>query len=103
VQSIVDILPVDGARAMLMGERQGAALRRRQQFSTVLTFEDLQNELAEGPCLEAYRFGLPVSIQDLGGHHPITTVSCAGAVRHRHDGERAEPPESAQPDDPPAT
>jgi GAF domain-containing protein len=64
MQSIVEILPVDGAGVMLMNARQELHFIAASD-STVLAFEDLQNELGEGPCLEAYRFGLPVSIQDL--------------------------------------
>jgi diguanylate cyclase (GGDEF)-like protein len=64
VQAIVDILPVTGAGVMLMGDRQELHFIAASD-TTVMTIERLQNELAEGPCLEAYQFGLPVTIDDL--------------------------------------
>lgn len=64
VQSIVDILPVTGAGVMLMGERQDLHFIAASD-ATVMEIERLQNQLGEGPCLEAYRFGLPVAVDEL--------------------------------------
>jgi len=64
VQSIVEVLPITGAGVMLMGERQELHFIAASD-STVMAIERLQNELAEGPCLEAYRFGVSVAIDDL--------------------------------------
>ena len=64
VLSIVEILPVTGAGVMLMGQRQELHFIAASN-DKVMTFEHLQNELGEGPCLEAYRYGLPVAITDL--------------------------------------
>jgi diguanylate cyclase (GGDEF)-like protein len=64
VQAIVDILPVTGAGVMLMGDRNELHFIAASD-ATVMTIERLQNELTEGPCLDAYRFGLPVTIDDL--------------------------------------
>ena len=65
VRRIVDIMPVTGAGVTLISPdseprfiaaSNGAAMR----------FEQLQTELAEGPCLEAYRTGEAVAVADLG-------------------------------------
>jgi diguanylate cyclase (GGDEF)-like protein len=64
VKRIVDILPVTGAGVMLMGERQELHFVAASN-STVLEIETLQNELIEGPCLDAYRTGELVSVPDL--------------------------------------
>ena len=64
VQSVVNILPIDGAGVMLMGARQELHFIASSN-ETVMAIERLQNQLAEGPCLEAYRFGLPVALPDL--------------------------------------
>jgi len=61
VLSIIDILPVTGAGVMLMGERQALHFIAASD-EKVMAIERLQNKLGEGPCLEAYRFGLPVAI-----------------------------------------
>ena len=64
VKRIADILPVTGAGVMLMGEGQELHFVAASN-STVLEIETLQNELIEGPCLDAYRTGEPVSVPDL--------------------------------------
>ena len=64
VVRIVDILPVTGAGVMLMGT--GGELHFIAASNEVVTLiEGLQNELHEGPCLEAYRTGEPVAVTDL--------------------------------------
>ena len=64
LESIVDILPVTGAGVMLMGDRQQLHFTAASD-NKIMAIERLQNELGEGPCLEAYMYGLPVSISDL--------------------------------------
>ena len=64
VLSIVEILPVSGAGVMLMGRDEQLHFLAASN-DTVMAIETLQNELSEGPCLEAYLYGLPVAISDL--------------------------------------
>ncbi len=64
VLRIVDILPITGAGVMLMGEQQDLHFVAASD-EAVLLIEGLQNELHEGPCLDAYRSGQPVAITDL--------------------------------------
>ena len=64
VARIVDILPVTGAGVMLMGADQELHFLAATN-DTLLAIESLQNELIEGPCLDAYESGHPVSIPDL--------------------------------------
>jgi diguanylate cyclase (GGDEF)-like protein len=64
VGRIVDVLPVTGAGVMLMGPADELHFVAASD-DEILTIQTLQNELDEGPCLEAYRSGDPVSIPDL--------------------------------------
>jgi diguanylate cyclase (GGDEF)-like protein len=64
VLSIVEILPVTGAGVMLMGADDQLHFLAASN-EKVMAIETLQNELREGPCLEAYLYGLPVAISDL--------------------------------------
>ncbi len=64
VQRIVDVLPITGAGVMLMGPASELHFAAASN-ETILQMETLQNELGEGPCLEAYRTGEPVGIADL--------------------------------------
>jgi len=64
VLRIVDILPVTGAGVMLMEEDQELHFVAASN-EVVLRIEGLQNELREGPCLEAYRSGQAVAVTDL--------------------------------------
>ncbi len=64
VLRMVDILPVSGAGVMLMGGRQELHFVAASN-DVVLRIERLQNELREGPCLEAYRTGEAVAVDDL--------------------------------------
>lgn len=63
-QVAVDVLAVDGAALSLIVD--GA---HRQPISTFdgrsAEVEELQLTLGEGPCLDAYRFGVPVLVGDL--------------------------------------
>ncbi len=64
VLRVVDILPVTGAGVMVMGDRQELHFVAASN-EVVTRIEGLQNELHEGPCLEAYRTGVAVSVTDL--------------------------------------
>lgn len=64
VLRIVDVLPVTGAGVMLMGPSDELHFAAASN-ETILKIESLQNELAEGPCLEAYRTGEAVAIPQL--------------------------------------
>ena len=64
VGRIIDVLPVTGAGVMLMGPGDDLHFVAASD-EEILTIQTLQNELDEGPCLEAYRSGDPVSIPDL--------------------------------------
>jgi diguanylate cyclase (GGDEF)-like protein len=64
VLRVLDVVPVTGAGVMLMGDGDelhfvAASDDRIQQIQV------LQNELAEGPCLQAYRTSRPVAVPDL--------------------------------------
>ena len=64
VHRIVDIMPVTGAGVTLISP--GVEPRFIAASSdAALSFEQLQSELAEGPCLVAYADGAAVSIPDL--------------------------------------
>lgn len=65
VGRIVDVLPVTGAGVMLMGPADALRFVAASD-AAILEIEALQNELAEGPCLEAYRTGEAVAVSDLG-------------------------------------
>ena len=64
VVNIVDVLPVTGAGVMLMGGEQQLHFVAASN-AMVLEIESLQNELGEGPCLEAYRTDEAVAVPDL--------------------------------------
>jgi diguanylate cyclase (GGDEF)-like protein len=64
VKRIVGVLPVSGAGVMLMGARDELHFAAASNVA-ILAIETLQNELGEGPCLEAYRSGEAVSVPDL--------------------------------------
>lgn len=64
VERIVDILPVSGAGVTLI--EPGSAPRYvAASDDDALLFERLQSDLNQGPCLEAFRTGLPVAVPDL--------------------------------------
>ena len=64
VERIVDILPVSGAGVSLI-EPDTAPRYVAASDDDALMFERLQSDLNEGPCLDAYRTGLPVAVPDL--------------------------------------
>lgn len=64
VSRIVDILPVTGAGVMLMGGHDELHFIAASN-EVVTRIEGLQNELHEGPCLEAYATGRAVAVTDL--------------------------------------
>ncbi|MGH8931612.1 MAG: GAF domain-containing protein [Egibacteraceae bacterium] len=63
-RACIDLLGVSGAGVMLMAERmhQGTAYATDD---IIQRLEDLQNNAAEGPCLDAYNLGRPVFEPDL--------------------------------------
>jgi diguanylate cyclase (GGDEF)-like protein len=65
VQRVVDVLSVTGAGVMLMGDADELHFAAASNEG-ILEIETLQNELGEGPCLEAYRSGVAVSVPELG-------------------------------------
>lgn len=76
VDRIVEVLPITSAGVTLISHgstphyiaaSNGAARR----------FELLQNELGEGPCVEAFQSGQPVSCTDLAGDGRFPTFSAA--------------------------
>lgn len=64
VSRIVGIIPVTGAGVMLMSDNDDLHFLAASN-ATVRAIEVLQNELSEGPCLDAYRTGEPVAVPDL--------------------------------------
>jgi diguanylate cyclase (GGDEF)-like protein len=64
VQRIVEIMPISGAGVTLITE--GSEPRYvAASNNAALAFEKLQSELAEGPCLLAFRSGEAVSVPDV--------------------------------------
>ena len=64
VQRIVEIMPISGAGVTLISE--GAAPRYvAASNAAALTYEKLQTELDEGPCLVAFRTGEAVAVADI--------------------------------------
>jgi hypothetical protein len=64
VERIVDVLPVSGAGVMVMGRDDDLHFIAASD-DIILEIQTLQNELGEGPCLEAYRSGEPTIVPDL--------------------------------------
>jgi diguanylate cyclase (GGDEF)-like protein len=64
VERIVDVLPITGSGVMVMGASNDLHFVAASN-EAILEVETLQNELGEGPCLEAYRSGRPVAVPDL--------------------------------------
>ena len=64
VLRIVEVLPITGAGVALMGSSDELHFAAASN-ETILEIERLQNELDEGPCLEAYRSGEAVAVPDL--------------------------------------
>lgn len=68
VRRIVDILPITGAGVTLI-EEGSVPHYVAASNATALTFEKLQTELDEGPCLAAFRSGTAVSSPDIRLEH----------------------------------
>ena len=64
VKRIVDILPVTAAGVTLISPGTDPRYVAASNDSA-LRYEELQTELGEGPCLEAYSTGLAVAVPDL--------------------------------------
>ena len=82
VTRVVDILPVTGAGVMVMGER-GDLRFVAASNEVVMRIEGLQNELHEGPCLQAYCTGEAVAITDLAsdtGFPQFSPRACADGL-----------------------
>src|SRR5579863_10372512 len=62
----VALLEVSGAAVVLMSEEEPGALTT-SFGARVAEIEDLQFALGEGPCLEAFRDGVPVLEPELSG------------------------------------
>lgn len=65
-RACIDLLPVTGAGVMLMAERAHQGTLHATDTVTK-QLEDLQNAVAEGPCIDSYRLGRPVLEPDLAG------------------------------------
>src|SRR6202020_681122 len=64
VRRIVDIMPVTGAGVTLISADREPRFVAASN-GDAMRFEQLQTELAEGPCLAAYRTGEAVAVPDL--------------------------------------
>jgi diguanylate cyclase (GGDEF)-like protein len=94
VQRIVDVLPITAAGVTLISE--GNAPRYvAASDEAALTFERLQTEIGEGPCLAAYDSGEAVTLPDLrvDDRFPLFTAAARAAglvavftfpLRHGH-------------------
>jgi diguanylate cyclase (GGDEF)-like protein len=65
VERIVDVLPITAAGVTLISPGSNPHYVAASDESA-LRYEELQTELADGPCLEAYRTGQAVAVSDLG-------------------------------------
>lgn len=65
-RATVALLPVAGAGVMLMADRAHQGTLHATD-ARIQRLEELQNAVAEGPCIDAYRLGRPVLEPDLGG------------------------------------
>ena len=79
VARIVQILPISGAGVMLMGARDELHFISASN-DLVTQIEHLQNELGEGPCVEAYATGKAVAITDLGNDERFPRFSPRAAA-----------------------
>ena len=64
VKRIVDIMPITGAGVTLISESLSPRYVAASS-DAALRYEELQTELAEGPCLAAYETGERISVPDL--------------------------------------
>jgi len=74
VVRIVDVLPVDAAGVTLIQPGE-APLYVAASDESARRFEQLQTELDEGPCLEAYRTNTAVSVPDLAHDRRFPTFA----------------------------
>ena len=74
VERLVEVLPVTGAGVMLVNERQRLHFVAASD-DTMMAIEGLQNELDEGPCLEAHATGEAVTIDDVGNDSRFPSFS----------------------------
>jgi diguanylate cyclase (GGDEF)-like protein len=74
VVRIVDVLPIDAAGVTLIVPGE-APLYVAASDDSARRFEQLQTELDEGPCIEAYRHNVAVSIPDLGDDERFPTFA----------------------------
>jgi diguanylate cyclase (GGDEF)-like protein len=81
VERIVEVLPVTAAGVTLISASAQPRYVAASNGSALL-FEQLQTELGEGPCLEAYHTGRSVSVPDLAAEHRFA----AFVARARHEG-----------------
>jgi diguanylate cyclase (GGDEF)-like protein len=65
VRRIVEIMPITGAGVTLIAEGRDPRYIAASN-AAALSFERLQSELDEGPCLAAFRTGEAVSVPDVG-------------------------------------
>jgi len=80
VAQMVGILPITGAGVMMMGAHDELHFIAASN-DTVTFIETLQNELEDGPCLEAYRTGEAVSVTDLSTDTRFPEFSARAADR----------------------
>jgi diguanylate cyclase (GGDEF)-like protein len=78
VAQIVDILPITGAGVTLISPSSEPRYVAASS-PAAMRFEQLQTELAEGPCLAAYHTGESVSVPDLRNDHRFGTF-CPNAL-----------------------
>jgi diguanylate cyclase (GGDEF)-like protein len=64
VAAAVGLLPIDGAGLLVMDDEEGHHLVAATD-EVLHHIERLQVELGQGPCLAAYRSGLPIRVTDL--------------------------------------
>jgi diguanylate cyclase (GGDEF)-like protein len=68
VTRIVEVLPVSSAGVTLMEPGKEPRYVAASD-ADAMVFEQLQTDLSEGPCVESYRSGRPVTVPDLADDH----------------------------------
>lgn len=79
VVQIAAILPVTGAGVMVMGDGDDLHFIAASD-EAITALEVLQNELHQGPCVEAYRTGDPVEVIDMANDRRFTVFSARAAA-----------------------
>jgi diguanylate cyclase (GGDEF)-like protein len=77
VDRIVEVLPITSAGVTLIAEGSAPHYIAASD-DTARRFEELQTEIGEGPCLEAFHTGHPVSLPDLAADVRFPQYSPAG-------------------------